>query len=134
MQRRALLFAMLIALPVGVRAQEPAEEPAEEMATPVAAEPASEPMAGGSEMAREAIDRGLRAYWRHNWAGAQAEFQMALDADPQSAAAAFYLGYSIYKQAEFRPFHPDKERAKEMFARAFELDPTFAPTFQLSGR
>jgi Tfp pilus assembly protein PilF len=128
MQRRALLFAMLIALPVGVRAQEPAEE----MATPVAAEPASEPMAGGSEMAREAIDRGLRAYWRHNWAGAQAEFQMALEADPQSAAAAFYLGYSIYKQAELRPFHPDKERAKQMFARAFELDPSFSPTFQRS--
>jgi TolA-binding protein len=118
MLRQAVLMTMLMALPLGARAQE---------------EAAQEPVPMGAPgTATEAIDRGLQAYWRRDWAGAQAEFQSALDADPTSAAAAFYLGYSIYKQAELRPFHPDKERAKQMFARAFELDPSFSPTFQRS--
>lgn len=133
MLRLAVLSAILSFVPFGALAQEPAPE-----ATAVAQEPAAEsaagPAAGSSDMAREAIDRGLSAYWRHDWDGAAAQFQIALDADPQSAAAAFYLGYAIYKGAEFRPFHPDKERAKELFARAFELDPTFSPTFKRSGR
>lgn len=132
MLRQAVLMTMLmlIAFPLAAGAQ---ESPAPEGTEPaMAAEP--EPMAeGGSDAATAAIDRGLNAYWRRNWSAAQVEFQAALDADPQSAAAAFYLGYAIYKQAELSPFHPDKERAKQMFARAFELDPTFSPTFQRSG-
>jgi len=130
MPRRAVLIAILMALPLGARAQEPVTpEPVAEPAEAPAAQ-----RAGGGDAATAAIDRGLQAYWRHNWAGAQAEFQSALDADPTSAAAAFYLGYAIYKQAELRPFHPDKERARQMFARAFELDPGFVPTFKRSGR
>jgi len=128
MLKKAVLMTILLALPLAARAQ---ESPAPEDVA--ATEPAPTP-AGGTEAAVEAIDRGLSAYWRHNWTAAQAEFQAALDADPQSAAAAFYLGYSIYKQYELRPFSPEKERAREMFARAFELDPTFSPTFKRSGR
>jgi Tfp pilus assembly protein PilF len=140
MLRQAVLMTVLMALPLGARAQ---EEAGHEPLTPDAvAEPALAPEpspAGAAELASAAIDRGLSAYWRHNWSAAQAEFQAALDADPNSAAAAFYLGYAFYKEAERRPFHPDKhhpgkQRAQEMFARAFELDPTFAPTFQRSGR
>jgi tetratricopeptide (TPR) repeat protein len=82
--------------------------------------------------AQSAIDRGLKAYWRLRFSAAEAEFQSAYELDPQSAAAAYYLGYSIYKQFEFRRFHAEKERAKQLFARAFELDPEFRPDFKPS--
>jgi hypothetical protein len=28
-----------------------------------------------------------------------------------------------------RPFHPDKEKAKEMFAKAYSIDPAFRPVW-----
>ena len=47
---------------------------------------------------------------------------------PQSAAAHFYLAYTYYKIAEpTKRLTPDKQKAKEEFARAFELDPGFKP-------
>ena len=47
-----------------------------------------------------------------------------------SAAAAYYLGYTFYKIGEpSRRMNANKERAKELFAKAFSLDPTFAPTW-----
>jgi tetratricopeptide (TPR) repeat protein len=104
-----------------VGAAEETSAPAPEPAPAVAASPGD---------ARAAINSGLRAYWRLNFAAAEAEFRRAHELDPQSAPAAFYLGYSIYKQYEFRRFHPEKQRAKEMFARAFELDPGFVPDFK----
>jgi tetratricopeptide (TPR) repeat protein len=61
---------------------------------------------------------------------ARAEFEKAAAADPQSAAAAYYLGYTFYKIGEpSRRMNANKERAKELFAKAFSLDPTFAPTW-----
>lgn len=116
-----IITAVLLATP-----QEAEPAPAVE-----AAEPAAQPEAASSPgEAQAAINSGLRAYWRKNFSAAEAEFRRAHELDPQSAAAAFYLGYSIYKQFEWRPFHPDKQRAKEMFGRAFELDPAFTPDFR----
>ena len=130
----ALIVAGSLAAGASPFAQEepPVIDPAAPEPAPLE-EPALEPVAapGG---AQAAIDRGLRAYWRLRFSEAEAEFRRARELDPQSAAAAFYLGYSIYKQVELRPFHPEKERAKEMFARAFELDPTFHPSFKPAGR
>ena len=46
------------------------------------------------------------------------------------AAAAYYLGYACYKMGEpSRRLNADKEKAKELFAKAFSLDPTFTPTW-----
>ena len=76
------------------------------------------------------IDAGLAAFRRRRLAAARAEFEQAVAADPQSAAAAFYLGYTLYKLGE--PSHrmnERKERAKELFAKAFSLDPTFTPAW-----
>jgi len=54
-------------------------------------------------------------------------------ADPSSAAANFYLGYTIYKIAEpKRPFHPDKQKAAELFAEPNVLAVGFVLSF-LSG-
>jgi len=80
--------------------------------------------------AQESIDAGLTAFRRLNFARAEIEFRKALDADPNSAAANFYLGYTYYKIAEpKRPFHPDKQKAAALFAKAYQLDPDFRPVW-----
>jgi tetratricopeptide (TPR) repeat protein len=76
------------------------------------------------------IDAGLAAFRRLRFRDAERHFQAAVEADPRSAAAHFYLGYTVYKIAEpKRPFHPEKRRAAELFARAYELDPFFTPVW-----
>jgi tetratricopeptide (TPR) repeat protein len=78
--------------------------------------------------AAEAIAAGQKAFVRHRFRVAQADFEKAMAADPQSAAAAFYLGYTFYKLGE--PQHrmnDNKQKARELFAKAFSLDPGFRP-------
>jgi Tfp pilus assembly protein PilF len=83
-----------------------------------------------SGAAQAAIDAGLAHFRRRHFTQAQAEFQRAVDADPSSAAAHFYLGYAIYKICEpKRPNHPDKQRAAALFAKAYDLDPNFRPAW-----
>lgn len=85
---------------------------------------ASTPVAQGE------IEAGLAAFRRLRFRDAERHFEAAVAADPQSAAATFYLGYTVYKIAEpKRPFHPEKRRAAELFARAYELDPFFRPVW-----
>ena len=78
---------------------------------------------------------GLAAYWRLDFQAAKGQFQAAVDADPQNAAALYYLGYTVYKIAEpKRPNDPGKQRAAELFARAYEIDPGFRPGWGAPGR
>jgi len=80
--------------------------------------------------AQAAIGAGLVLFKQHHFTQAEAEFQKAVDADPGSAAGYFYLGYAVYKIAEpKRPFHPDKRRAAELFAKCYDLDPHFRPVW-----
>jgi hypothetical protein len=52
-------------------------------------------------------------------------------ADPNSAAAHFYLGYTIYKIAEPRTRDAAAKRESlEHFAEAFRLDPAFKPNWK----
>jgi tetratricopeptide (TPR) repeat protein len=86
-------------------------------------------------VAQGEIEAGLAAYRRLRFRDAERHFQAAVEADPQSAPAHFYLGYTVYKIAEpKRPFHPEKRRAAELFARAYELDPFFKPVWAASWR
>jgi Tfp pilus assembly protein PilF len=81
-------------------------------------------------VAQASIDAGLALFRKRHFTQAEAEFQKAVDADPAGAAGYFYLGYSVYKIAEpKRPFHPEKRRAAELFAKAYELDPGFRPVW-----
>lgn len=81
-------------------------------------------------VAQASIDAGLALFKKRHFTQAEAEFQKAVDADPGGAAGYFYLGYSVYKIAEpKRPFHPEKRRAAELFAKAYELDPGFRPVW-----
>lgn len=107
-------------------AQEPVQEPAQDAPREQAA-PAPTP---SSMSADEHIDAGLAAFRKRRFAAARKHFQQAVDASPDSAAAHFYLGYTIYKIAEpRRPNSPGKQEAAQHFARAYELDPAFKPTW-----
>jgi len=98
--------------------------------TPQDAPPAPKQRAAAEATADapSAIAAGQAAFKKRHFKAAQADFEKALAADPQSAAAAFYLGYTHYKMGEpSRRMNEHKEQAKELFAKAFALDPTFAP-------
>jgi tetratricopeptide (TPR) repeat protein len=76
------------------------------------------------------LDAGISAFKKRRFTAARVEFEKAEAADPQSAAAAYYLGYTFYKLGEpSRRMNANKEKAKELFAKAFSLDPTFKPTW-----
>jgi tetratricopeptide (TPR) repeat protein len=93
---------------------------------PPEAPAATEAKAPGA--AEDAIAAGQAAFKKRRFRAAQTEFEKALAADPQSAAAAYYLGYTHYKLGEpSRRVNENKEKARELFAKAFSLDPTFTP-------
>jgi Tfp pilus assembly protein PilF len=137
------LLAFTLA-PAVLVAQEPPTTPPEEPVAqePVAQEPAAQEEPAAAEPAEETvtttpsgdvqshIDAGMAAFRKRRFAAAREHFEQAVANDPGSAAAHFYLGYTIYKIAEpKRPFHPDKKRAAELFAKAYELDPQFKPAW-----
>ena len=86
--------------------------------------------AGSSVGSQAALDAGFAAFKKRRFAQAEVDFKKAMEADPGSPGPYFYLGYTYYKMAERkRPFHPDKQKAKDMFAKAYELDPAFRPVW-----
>jgi len=106
------------------------EEPAPALAVEPAPAMATEATPASVSATQEHIDAGLKAFIRGRFSRAQGEFEKAYDADPQSAAAAFYLGYACYKIGEpSRRMDSDKQRAKELFAKAYSLDPAFMPVW-----
>ncbi|HET7291267.1 MAG TPA: tetratricopeptide repeat protein [Vicinamibacteria bacterium] len=98
----------------------PQETPAETPAATAAATPAE----SGS------LDKGVALLRRGRYRSARAELEKAVAADPQSAAAQFYLGYSLYKIAEpTRRLTKEKEEAAQHFAACYSIDPGFRPAF-----
>ncbi len=95
---------------------------------PPAAAPAPAPAA--ADNAGAAIDSGLKAFRQHRLREAEIAFRRAVEAEPSNPAAHFYLGYTYYKMGEpTRRLTPDKQKAAQEFARAFELDPQFKPVW-----
>jgi Tfp pilus assembly protein PilF len=86
--------------------------------------------AGNAGVSHASLEAGLAAFKKRHFNEAEVDFRKALDADPTSAAPYFYLGYTYYKLCEKkRPFHPDKQKAKDMFAKAYAIDPAFRPVW-----
>jgi Tfp pilus assembly protein PilF len=86
--------------------------------------------APSSASVNDEIQAGLKAFARHRFSAARAAFERAVAADPNSAAAHYYLGYTIYKIAEpKRHDSPGKQEAAAEFAKAYELDPGFKPVW-----
>ena len=102
---------------------------------PSAAPAAAAPEASASAMsADDHIQAGLASFKKKRFAAARGHFQQAVDASPDSAAAHFYLGYTIYKIAEpKRANSPGKQEAAGHFAKAYELDPAFKPAWHGRG-
>jgi tetratricopeptide (TPR) repeat protein len=116
---------MLLSALVLAAALFPQETPASDSAVK-----STDLLVGNSAAAQGSIDAGLLAFKKRRFTAAEADFKKALDADPGSAAPYFYLGYTYYKLVEKkRPFHPGKEKAKEMFAKAYSIDPGFRPVW-----
>ncbi len=109
--------------------QEPAPPVAPPPQEPAAAVKSADLPATGAGQA--SIDAGLVAFKKRRFSKAEIEFRKALEADPASAAANFYLGYTYYKIAEpQRRNSAGKQKALELFDKAFELDPAFTPVWQ----
>jgi hypothetical protein len=137
MKLPVMLLAFALVPAAHLAAQEPSpapttpEEQAQEQPAPEATTTATAAPTGDVQ---SHIDAGLSAFRKRRFGAARQHFEQAVAADPGSAAATFYLGYTIYKIAEpKRPFHPDKARAAELFAKAYELDPTFKPAWSKRG-
>lgn len=93
-------------------------------APPEPAQATAAPVAAGS------VDKGVALLRRGRYRSARAELEKAVASDPQSAAAQFYLGYSLYKIAEpTRRLTKEKEEAAQHFAACFSIDPAFRPDF-----
>jgi tetratricopeptide (TPR) repeat protein len=90
--------------------------------------PPRPPAAVAAPGAVSALDKGLALYKRQQFQAARQAFQQAVDAEPENAAAHFYLGYTLYKIAEpTKRLTPEKQEALQQFSRCFELDPNFVP-------
>ncbi len=114
-----MLFAAALLLVVVVPQDAPPAPPAQ--AVTAAEIPTPSPAAS-------AIAAGQAAFKKRRLRAAQADFEKAMAADPESAAAAFYLGYTFYKLGEpSRRVNENKEKARDLFAKAFSLDPAFYP-------
>jgi tetratricopeptide (TPR) repeat protein len=102
----------------------PAQDPAAETPTTTAS----------AMSAEDHIEAGKAAFKRKRFSVARGHFQQAVDANPDSAAAHYYLGYAIYKIAEpKRANSPGKQEAAQHFAKAYELDPGFTPSWRSRG-
>ena len=92
--------------------------------------PAPAPLATLAPTASGSVEKGVALLRRGRFRSARAELEKAVAADPQSAAAQFYLGYSLYKIAEpTRRLTKEKEAAAQHFAACFSIDPAFRPDF-----
>ena len=121
-----LLATVLLSAALAPQAPPPAATAPE---PPAAAAPVA-PAAAASAGAAPYLDAGIAAFKKRHFAKAKAEFEKAEAADPRSAAAAYYLGYTFYKIGEpSKRMNANKEKAKGLFARAFSLDPAFNPTW-----
>ena len=123
-----LLATVLLSAALAPQAPAPAAPLGPDPASPGVT--ATELPAPPSGAAAPHLDAGIAAFKKRRFAAARAEFEKAEAADPQSAAAAYYLGYTYYKMGEpSRRMNANKEKAKELFAKAYGLDPTFRPTW-----
>ncbi len=122
-----LLATVLLSAALTPQAPTPGAQEPPATTAPAQAAPAVPAATGAAD---PHLAAGIAAFKKRRFAAARAEFEKAEEADPQSAAAAFYLGYTFYKIGEpSKRMNANKEKAKDLFAKAFGLDPTFTPTW-----
>src|SRR5262245_44935256 len=83
--------------------------------------PPQPPAAVAAPGAVSSLEKGLALYKRQQFQAARMAFQQAVDAEPENAAAHYYLGYTLYKIAEpTKRLTPEKQAALQHFSRCFE--------------
>jgi Tfp pilus assembly protein PilF len=86
--------------------------------------------AAAAPAASDSLDKGIALLRRARYRPARVELEKAVAADPQSAAAHYYLGFALYKITEpARRLTKEKEAAAEHFAACYAIDPGFRPDF-----
>lgn len=122
-----MLAALLLSAVLAPQAAPAEQAPA---APAMAVTPAPAAPAAASGAAEPALAAGIAAFRKKRFAAARDAFEKAAAADPQSAAAAYYLGYAYYKLGEpSRRMDTNKQKSRELFAKAFGLDPAFRPSW-----
>jgi len=66
------------------------------------------------------VVEGMKRLFAHDYSGAVDRLTAAAQADPEDAAAHYYLGYTYYRMGDFG-------QARTAFAEAYRLDPHFSP-------
>ena len=91
---------------------------------------AGAPEATAASNASGSLEKGVALLRRARYRPARVELENAVAADPQSAAAHYYLGFALYKIAEpTRRLTKEKEAAAQHFATCYSIDPAFRPDF-----
>ena len=93
-------------------------------ATACASHPVSPPsaVAGRGDTFDRALERGLVLMARGDYRRAEAEFQTAVEANPDSSRARNWLGLCYFHEKDYN-------RAREQFERATAADPNFAAAY-----
>ncbi len=100
------------------------------LATAQEAPAPAEPQVTAAPEAKGSLEKGIAMLRRARYRSARVELEKAVAADPQSAAAQYYLGFALYKIAEpTRRLTKEKEAAAQHFANCYSIDPAFRPDF-----
>ena len=90
-------------------------------------QPAAQPTATAAPAATPDFDHAMRQYRRGHYSEAIAEFNRVVAADPNNAAAYYFMGYAQYVTHHL----PD---AMASFHQAFTVNPSFDPKPYFRGR
>jgi len=110
----------------GAPATPPAEPPATPASPPATAAPTAEvtstpaAAAAPTASAESAIAQALSAYQKRDYAAAADALKQAIEANPSSVEAHYYLGYALYKLKRF-------DESRVAFQKAYELRSDYTP-------
>jgi tetratricopeptide (TPR) repeat protein len=72
--------------------------------------------------AKKDFEKGMAAYKKQDYAGAEKSFRALVASMPDSAMAHLYLGHSIFYQERFRDSIPDYEKARDLELKSAHLE------------
>ena len=134
MKLPVMLLAFALAPAAQLAAQEPQPEPPaqEEPAAPQETVSAT-PAAGGDVQSH--IDAGLSAFRKRRFAAARAALRAGRGGRPRQRrrAPSTSATRSTRSPSPSGPSTRTRQRAAELFAKAYELDPTFKPAWSKRG-
>jgi len=130
MNRKLLSFFVLLiwvlstlaCLPGGLLGGKEAAQPTPEISKPTAVAPTAPPAATPIPSADDHMERGMEYYERGEYDEAVAEFQAAIELEPDDAGTHRNLGTAYLEQGKY-------EEAAAAYEKAIELDPDFGEAY-----